>query len=136
MTTPTNACQTSERERLAEYCDAEAEAFSAMEYLGERRSSIASKFTGLAALLRADEAEIEALQASVAALRAENEALRTVTDEDLEAACAASWNRGITTWHASWEESKADFMELTDTYRENIAAILQSFIRSKESSRG
>lgn len=143
MITPTNDRQTSERERLAQYCELEARAFSAMEYLGEKRNSIAEKFTSLAAQLRADETEIAHLNrlvesrsneaadslyhalrlcSALTSLRADNEALRTVTDRNVHDALNA------------YDDATGEGWQLPCA--QGMRAAIQSFIRSKESRRG
>jgi len=125
MTAPTNDRQTSEREMLADD----------LERFGHSSTDCDSAVWQAVAQLRADEAEIAQARAAyeraendvqiltreIAALRAENEALRTVTPDDVEGfltALAEQGCRGVEYIH----------------YAEILTA-LQSFIRSKESRR-
>jgi hypothetical protein len=145
MTTPSNDRQTSERERLAK------------ELVGLCRWQDGSVYDKAAAQLRADEAEIAQLRVDlarlrlthtetaanlaaadeqarvsdeiIAALRAENEALRTVTPDDVERSLD-EYYRDTNKYHGSaHDETKKGF-------RDKMRAALQSFIRSKESRRG
>lgn len=104
MTTPTNARQTSEREQLA---------WDLIENWPDDIECLAA-----ARQLRAD----DRLDAELAALRAENEALRTVSDEDAEAA-----RKAISGYYKHDLHTPGTLVMLT---------VLQSFIRSKESRRG
>jgi len=121
MTTPTNDRQTSERERLAGI-------INRIVFAGAMRMRDAdmNELEKIAAQLRADEAElaqaraayeraendVQILTREIAALRAENEALRTVTDEDVIRTSAR-----------------------TGVMPVDVRKALQSFIRSKESRR-
>lgn len=112
MTTPTKQhdsganSQTSERERLANHI-AEFGTLGAPQWWTRKA----------AAQLRAD----ERLDAEIAALRAENEALRTVTGEDVKRAERAYLH---------------DVTYNVEGAMPNMRAALESFIRSKESRRG
>ena len=139
MTTPTNARQTSERERLAEWL----ETLAGLGDMG-RKPDVKDKHRMAAAQLRADErldAELAALRAEVVArgkeirermddlearrseiklLRSSVSALRTVTDDDVASAKRA------------FVSADPNFAPAGKAVR----AMLESFIRSKESRRG
>jgi hypothetical protein len=141
MTTPTNARQTSERERLA----------TILGWTGaiSADKAILDAIHRASELLRADEAEIAQLRAErdeafrmsrcecgtneccanlvkhsaeLDALRAENEALRTVTDRNVHDALNA------------YDDATGEGWQIPCA--QGMRAALESFIRSKESRRG
>lgn len=123
MTTPTNDRQTSERERLAYLIENPPGEDDASIYtIGELLDKCASQ-------LRAD----ERLDAEIAALRAENEALRTVTYDDLLRGMAAYEYAAGEGWKE--ENIPMNWAGIRDPCIQGIRAALQSFIRSKETRR-
>lgn len=113
MTTPTNDRQTSERERIAGLLEKHYDLYEAAAQLRADEAEIAALKSAFEQVSRGHIDHVQALNNELAALRAENEALRTVTEEDVNRTSAR-----------------------TGVMPVDVRKALQSFIRSKESSRG